>query len=160
MNQGGWMNPNWHRLWKKEDSNIYILWRMTHWNKTMSSLVFLFSKKQVLSRSGFFYCFGGLKRKPIVLHVEISIFWATPSNVIFPNRPCFCFDIQIEFQHILVTCTFLLISHKINHIIWIYYYVLNMTHKFHIWPPGLKIFAGVSSNASMLHESKCLHNTK
>ena len=28
-----------------------------------------------------------------------------------------------------------------------------MTHKFHIWPPGLKIFAGVSSNASMLHES-------
>ena len=87
-------------------------------NKKMSTLVFLFLRilKKVLSSSGFFYCFGGLQRKPIVLHVEISIFWATPSNVIFPNRPCFCFDIQIEFQHFLVTCTFLLLSHKINQI--------------------------------------------
>ena len=97
-----------------------------------------------MSSSGFFYCFGGLQRKPIVLHVEISIFWATPSNVIFPNRPCFCFDIQIEFQHFLVTCTFLLLSHKINRIIWIYYYICaTYDIKFHIWPPGLKIFAGV-----------------
>ena len=110
---------------------------MTHWSKTMSSLVFLFSKKQVLSCSGFFYCFGGLKRKPIVLHVEISIFWATPSNVIFPNKPCFCFDIQIEFQHfwwpVLFYC-FLIKS-----------IILCATYdiKFHIWPPGLKIFAGV-----------------
>ena len=76
----------------------------------------------------------------------------------FPNRPCFCFDIQIEFQHfwwpVLFYCflikSIILFGFTIMCYIW---------HKISYLAPWIENLCWVS-NASMLHESKCLHNTK
>lgn len=151
---------------------IFIIYEEWHicslkQNKKMSSLVFLFSKtlerKFCLVQDSFAALVGCNENQlyfmlRFLLHVEISIFWATPSNVIFPNRPCFCFDIQIEFQHfwwpVLFYCflikSIILFGFTIMCYIW---------HKISYLAPWIENLCW-GSNASMLHESKCLHNTK
>ena len=132
-------------------------------NKKMSfCFVFLFSKnhesKFCLVQDSFAALVGCNENQlyfmlRFLLHVEISIFWATPSNVIFPNKPCFLFWHPNWIPTFLVTCTFLLLSHKINHI------MCYIWHKISYLAPWIKNLCW-GSNASMLHESKCLHNTK
>ena len=109
-------------------------------NKKMSSLVFLFSKtleRKFCLVQDSFAALVGCNENQLYFMLRFLFSELLHQMSFFPNRPCFCFDIQIEFQHfwwpVLFYC-FLIKS-----------IILCATYdmKFHIWPPGLKIFAGV-----------------